>query len=451
MKKVLVITYYWPPSGGSGVQRWLKFCKYLPSSGWQPVVYAPLNPEYNSIDKSLEADIPREAVVLKHRINEPYALYRRLMGKGSSTSIDALTSDKATAGEGDINPISKGHKSLRQRISLFIRANCFVPDPRCLWVWPSVRFLKKYLSENPVDVIVTTGPPHSVHLIGRRLSKITGLPWVADFRDPWTKMYYYKNLPLMRWADAKQRRQENMVLKDATKVLTVTPLMKADFSAMTDTPIEVITNGYDEEDFDQIVEDTGFFNLTHTGLFSSDGDPVVLWKVLEGKCRKDPEFKKSLRIRLAGKTDEGIWKSLERADLEENVVDLGYQSHIHAVREQLGASLLILPLRQDPDYRPILPGKVFEYLAAKRPILGIGQEDGAMAMLLKETGAGVVCDWNNEKAISDYIDDCWNKFQSDTLDCASVWVERFSRRNLTLRLASMLDSIIEDYEQKTDE
>jgi len=355
-------------------------------------------------------------------------MYRRLMGKNDSA---------------DINPINSDKKSLSKKISLFIRGNFFIPDPRCWWIRPSYAFLKEYLKEHPVDMIVTTGPPHSMHLIGRKLARKTGIPWISDFRDPWTKMYYYKDLRLTAWADRRHHVLEKAVLDESTRVLTVTPLMQEDFQSVTVTPVEMITNGYDEEDFDQVVEDDGNFNITHTGLFSSDGNPESLWKVLSDKCGRDPEFRKMMRIRLVGKVDKAIVDSINSAGLDENLLDFGYQSHAVAVREQIGASVLVLPLRNDPDYRPILPGKLFEYLAARRPILGIGQEDGAMARVIGSTNAGVTCDWNNAECMAEYIDDCWEKFKTDSLDCHSVGIEQYSRRNLTIRLAALMDSLLD--------
>ena len=171
MKKVLVITYYWPPTGGSGVQRWVKFAKYLPQFGWQPVIYTPENPEMTSVDKTLEGDIPPEAIVIKRPITEFYTLYRRLMGRGDSSVKE-------------VNPINNRERTFKQKLMLALRGNLFIPDPRVTWVGPSVRFLKKYLEENPVDIIVSTGPPHSMHLIAMKVAAATGIPWVADFRDP---------------------------------------------------------------------------------------------------------------------------------------------------------------------------------------------------------------------------------------------------------------------------
>jgi glycosyltransferase involved in cell wall biosynthesis len=440
MKRVLIITYYWPPAGGSGVQRWVKFAKYLPSNGWQPVIYTPENPELAAVDKTLSEEIPSEAEIVKTRIMEPYGIYRRLMGKGSTTDLKTLT---ASAGKDEVNPINGQKKNWKQKLSLFIRGNFFIPDPRVMWVRPSVRFLRNYLKEHPVDAIVTTGPPQSMHLIGLRLSRATGIPWVADFRDPWTKMFYFKHLGLTRWAERKHHEQERDVLDGATRVIAVSPLVQEEFKAMTGTPVELITNGYDEEDFKKEVELDENFNITHTGLFASDGNPETLWKVLALKCSEDEEFRRSLRIRLVGKTDKTITDSIAAAGLGGNLKDFGYQSHETAVREQLNASILILPLRKEPEYRAVLPGKLFEYLASRRPILGIGQTDGAMARIVSETSSGVVYDWDDEKKIRAWIDFCWEEFKNDELYDNSSDISRFTRRNLTVRLSDLLNQITE--------
>lgn len=446
MKRVLVITYYWPPSGGSGVQRWVKFAKYLPSEGWQPVIYTPENPELIAVDKTLGSEIPPEAEIVRTKIVEPYNAYRMLMGKDSSIDIKTFTQDTASGGEtgasgGEVNPINAQKKSFKQKISLFIRGNFFIPDPRVMWVGPSVRFLKKYLREHPVDAIVTTGPPQSMHLIGLKLSEATGIPWVADFRDPWTKMFYFKHLGLCSWAEKKHHELERRVLDGATRVVAVSPLVKEDFEKMTGTPVELITNGFDESDFSEEIVPDGFFNITHTGLFAADGNPETLWKVLADKCAEDSSFRDALRLRLVGKTDSAITESIRQAGLGDNLVDLGYRDHRTAVREQKNASLLILPLRKEPEYRAVLPGKLFEYLASRRPILGIGQTDGAMARIIGNTGSGVVYDWDQESKIRACIDFCWDEFRQGELDDNSSDISEYTRRGLTHRYASLLDEI----------
>ena len=439
MKRVLIISYYWPPSGGSGVQRWVKFAKYLPKEGWQPVIYTPENPELTAVDKTLSSEIPPEAEIIKRHITEPYGIYRKLMGKGSSTDLKTLTSAGSSSDE--VNPINGGMKSWKQKLSLFIRGNFFIPDPRILWLHPSIRFLKEYLQGHPVDAIVTTGPPQSMHLIGLKLSKATGLPWIADFRDPWTKMFYFKHLGLTRRSEEKHHKLEKEVLDGATRIIAVSPMVQKDFQAMTSTPVELITNGFDEEDFNREFELDEYFNITHTGLFASDGNPETLWKVLADKCSSDEEFKRSLRIRLVGKTDKEIIDSIVSAGLGQNLKDFGYQSHEVAVKEQLNASVLILPLRKEPEYEAVLPGKLFEYLASRRPILGIGQTEGAMAKVVRETGSGVVYNWDEEKKIKAWIDLCWDEFKNDELKDNMSDISKYSRRKLTKRLASLLNEL----------
>ena len=429
MKRVLIITYYWPPSGGSGVQRWVKFSKYLPSQGWQPVIYTPENPDMPSIDQSLYSDIPGEAEIIKRPITEIYSIYRRISGN---------------KGGGEVNPINSQKKTLKQKLMLAIRGNLFIPDPRISWLRPSVRFLKKYLREHPVDVIVSTGPPHSMHLIAREVSKATGIPWVADFRDPWTRMFYFKHLALSDWARKKHEKLEKMVLDDASAVVAVSPLVQEEFKTMTGNRIELVTNGYDPEDFGQIVEPDGYFNIVHTGLFASDGNPETLWKVLSDLCREDARFAEQLRIRLVGKNDTMILDSIHAAGLERNLVDLGYRDHTVAVREQMGSTMLILPLRKEPEYRATLPGKLFEYLGSQRPVLGIGQTDGAMARILADTGAGETFEWDDEAGIRSYVLKRWEKFLAGDDDSVpDNNIEQYSRKATARKMAALLESLID--------
>ena len=437
MKRVLIISYYWPPTGGSGVQRWVKFAKYLPSEGWQPVIYTPENPEQLAVDESLAADVPEAAEIVKTRILEPYEMYKKMLRK-SGHSKEAV----------EVNPVNAQNKSFLQKVAMWVRGNLFRPDPRCLWIGPSVRFLKNYLKEHPVDLIVSTGPPQSMHMIGRRLALETGLPWIADFRDPWTKIFYFKHLSMTKATQRWHEKMEKRVLDDATCVVAVSPLVQQEFQAMTQTPVELITNGFDECDFHEkpFAMAAGGpdipFTITHTGLFAADGNPTVLWEVLAEKCASSPEFKKLLRINLIGKTDEQIIKAICEAGLEENLQDMGYQPHARAVDEQRKASLLILPLRKEPEYKAVLPGKLFEYLASWRPVLGIGQPDGAMSMILNNTKTGLVLDWEDRKSIARYIDMCWEKHMAGQLTVENADISQFTRRNLTRRMAQLFEKVI---------
>ena len=431
MKRVLVITYYWPPVGGSGVQRWVKFAKYLPSEGWQPVIYTPSNPDMGSIDESLLSEIPAEAEIIKRPIFEPYGIYRKLTGSKGQIKIEA-------------NPGATGGKSFLKRLSLWIRSNFFMPDPRCMWINPSVRFLKKYLKEHPVDIIVSTGPPQSMHLIARKVSLSTGIPWVADFRDPWTKIFYFKHLKLSRLARRKHFELEQKVLDDATAVVAVSPLVQADFAAMTSTPVHLVTNGYDESDYIDTVEPDDGFNIVHTGLLTAEGNPVELWKALGEKCRTDAEFASSFKLTLAGKTDTAVLDSIRQAGLGEYMTNLGYIDHDKAVQQQRKASVLILPIREEPETKAILPGKLFEYLAARRPIIGVGTGEGAMATVLKETGAGNIFDWDDSAGISEYVDSLWNAFKAGGVITPDADIEKYSRRMTTRKMVELFDLLIHE-------
>lgn len=419
-KRLLIISYYWPPTGGSGVQRWVKFSKYLPEHGWQPVIYTPENPERLAYDESLLADIPECAEVIRRRIVEPYGLYRKLFGRSG----------------GEVNPLNSSGKSLKSKLSRVVRGNLFIPDPRVSWVRGSVRFLKKYLREHPVDAVVTTGPPQSMHLIGRGLKRSLGMPWIADFRDPWTRMFYYKHLCLSKFADRKHHRLEQGVLDEADLVLAVSPPVRDDFQAQTGTPVHLITNGYDEDDFpvrEPGSRKDGKFRIVHTGLFAADGNPLKLWDALARRCREDEDFAQRLEIRLAGKTDAPVLEAIRERGLGAQLVDLGYLPHSRVVQEQQDADLLILPLRHEPEYAKVLPGKIFEYIASGRPVLGIGQEDGAAAAILRDSGAGRMYDWDREDKFLEFMD-----MDHEAAEGAA----RYSRKALTRQLVEELESLV---------
>ena len=495
MKRVLVITYYWPPTGGSGVQRWVKFAKYLPELGWEPVIYTPENPEMTAVDRTLEKEISPDLEVIKRPIMEPYNLYRKLMGKGAETDLKKLATgaaEKEAAGSRDeVTPISSGKKSWKQRLSLWIRANVFVPDPRVTWVKPSVRFLKKYLKEHPVDAIVTTGPPQSMHLIGQKLHEALGVPWVPDFRDPWTRMYYLKHLPLTKASWNKLLKMEQGVLDGCTTVLTCTPMVQDDYAARTKTPVEMITNGFDAEDFEILADaisrelgsrqarnDNGegqnfsspesdktfstFFGekvlvrggrkvlvregrnnfvVTHTGLLAADGNPENLWRALANIAGEDPEFKERLQINLIGRVDKAVLDSIDQAGLTPNTLLPGYLDHAATNEAQRSADVLVLPLRNDPDYAIILPGKLFEYLASRRPILGIGQPEGAMAQVLDETKSGITAAFDDIDTMQEFLQDAWKQFKAGGIPPTGGDIDKYSRQSTAKQLAGLLDTI----------
>lgn len=446
MKRLLIISYYWPPTGGSGVQRWVKFAKYLPSQGWQPVVYTPENPEQLAVDSTLLADIPECAEIIRTPIREPYNAYRRILrffsrsGGGPIARADRIQQTGTTRGQDEINPINNRKKGVMKKLAVLLRGNLFVPDPRVGWVKPSVRFLKEYLKEHPVEAMVTTGPPQSMHLIGLGLKKALGgdcPEWIADFRDPWTQIFYFKHLGLLPIAKWRHHRLERKVLDGADRIIAVSPRVQADFKALTKTPVELITNGFDEDDFAVgSAAGAGKFTIVHTGLFAADGNPENLWDVLSAKCLKDEAFASKLEIRLAGKVDAEVIKSLQDKCLPYE--NLGYLPHRESVRELMSACVVLLPLRREPEYAKVLPGKIFECLASRRPVLGIGQSDGAAAGVLAQTGAGEMFDWENICDVRAFVDTQWEAFLCGKVEPVESDISHYERKSLTAQLVNLL-------------
>jgi len=257
-------------------------------------------------------------------------------------------------------------------------------------------------------------------------------------------MFYYKYLELGKRADEKQHELEKEVLDNATIVVSVSPFEQRDFQKITSNQVRLMTNGFDPADYKVDGETDEFFNITLTGLFASAGNPKVLWKILSDKCETDKEFKSFLRIRLIGKTDDDIIRSIKECGLENNLYYPGYQPHEVAVREQRNASFLLLCLRQEPEYASAVPGKIFEYLASGRPILGIGQTNSMMANIIRETSTGVVYDWDDKVNIRKWVDFCWDEFKDGELKDNISDISKYDRRVITKQLAGYLDEMTRD-------
>ena len=433
MKKVLIILYYWPPSGGGGVQRWVKFTKYLPDQGWEPIVYAPENADYAVQDESLQDEISKDLVVVKHPIWEPYNLYQGFLGKKKKAGVN-----QAIAG-------SKTKRSWKENLSIWIRGNFFIPDARKFWIKPSVKFLKQYLKENPVDAIVTTGPPHSLHLIGRKLKKETGVKWIADFRDPWTKIEFYHELKLSKRSDAKHKRLEKAVVREADAIVSVAWTWKKEHQEWGAQFAEVITNGYDSDDFpDKKPPCSDSFQLSHIGTFAHDRDPRTLWEVLSELCTEVPGFREELEIQLIGKTDQQVFASLNDFGLSKNLSHIDYVQHSEAVDKMMRSQVLLLLLNQ-VEYNAVgrPTGKIYEYLAAERPILCIGPEVSDPGTILEMTNGGDICNFGDKPKMKKLIMGYYNAYKNGSLVQASDEYQQFSRRNTTAQLAEILNMITE--------
>ena len=434
MKRVLIITYYWPPSGGSGVQRWLKMSKYLPENGWQPVIYTTEGAEYPIVDPSLEKDVAPEVEVIRRPIFEPYAFYKKFLGMKKEETVKM----------GFIQEKEK-KKSWKEDLSLWIRGNLFIPDARRWWVKPSVRYLKSYLKGHPVDAIISTGPPHSMHLIAMKLKEALGIPWIADFRDPWTEIDYYNDLHLTRCSDRKHHRLEHEVLTKADKVVTVAPDGARRLGRLGNRNVGVIYNGFDRDDDAQTpISLPESFTITYLGVLSKIQNPKNLWQVLGELIKEDEKFNKDLKINIIGQIDNSVSQSIEEQGLSQHVTYSPYIPHdqVSAVHRSSTLLLLLLMPDSEPRAKGLLTGKLFEYLASGRPILCIGPEDGDAARILKETQAGVTVRFEDRERMKETIKELYHKYLENGLpDNSNAEIERYSRRELTKQYAKILNQI----------
>ena len=430
MKRVLIISYYWPPSGGAGVQRWLKFAKYLRNSGWEPVVYCPENPEYPETDISLFKDIPVGLEVLKLPIWEPYHLYKKLLGQKKEDKINAAFLSE------------KKKNRFLENISVWIRGNFFIPDARKFWIRPSVSFLENYLQASPVDAIVSTGPPHSTHMIAMQLTSRLSLPWLADFRDPWTNIDFYKELRLTRRADKVHRKLELEVLRHANAVAVISNSMADDFDRIFHRPYEVITNGFDTADTGTPApEKDKKFSIAHIGTLVSSRNPVTLWEALKILLTSHPDLENDLEIKLVGKVDFNVTDSLESFGLTRFVNKTDYMPHDEVVECQRQSQVLLLIINDTPNSKMILTGKFFEYLAARRPILCLGPPGGDAAIILRETQAGLLAGFGDVDMMKAHLLRFYNDYKKGMLEIRSREIEKYSRMALTAKLALVLDRI----------
>jgi glycosyltransferase involved in cell wall biosynthesis len=422
--KVLIVTYYWPPSGGSGVQRWLKFVKYLQEFGIEPIVYTVANPKYPIQDTSLESEIPNNITILKEPIWEPNNLLN--IFKKSSTKESA----------GFLNP----NPSFFGKILQFIRANYFIPDARKFWVKPSVTFLKDYLSENSVDAIITTGPPHSLHLIGLELKKKLQIKWISDFRDPWTEIDYFEQLPLTNKAKKKHHLLEEKVLNNSDSVLVIGKTMKEKFQQFSNA-IYVLPNGFDIEDDQKEVILNSKFTITHVGLMNADRNPHSFWKAMKELSKENPQFAKDYQIQLVGKVAKEVKDLIIELNLK-NVNDLGYVSHKKVKDYQCKSQVLLLAVNNVKSAKGIITGKIFEYLQAKRPILAIGPVDGDLAEIINDTNSGVIVDFIDVETLKGEILKMYNLYKEGNLITDSKGINQYYRKNLTKRLSEIIKETI---------
>ena len=423
-KKILIITYYWPPAGGPGVQRWLKFVKYLPDFGIQPIVYIPENPTYPIVDENLVKEVSDKAIILKQTIFEPYQL------------ASFLSKNKTKKISSGIIPNQK-KQSFLDKTFLWIRGNLFIPDARVFWVKPSVAYLEKYILENNIDTIVTSGPPHSLHLIGLELKQKFDLKWFADFRDPWTTIGYHKSLRLSSFAAKKHKALEHQVLNTADTIIVTSKTTKIEFQAITNKPIAVITNGYDAENVEKQTLDSKF-SLAHIGSFLSERNPLILWESLVELINEIPDFKLHLEVKLIGAVSQEVLETITQFGLDSYLNNLGYVSHAEAIAHQRKSQVLLLIEIDSEDTKSIIPGKLFEYMVSNRPIVAIGPNGSDFAEIITETNTGVFFDYSEKMKLKSVILDFYNQFLEGKLQANGIGLQRYSRKNLTKELSQLI-------------
>tara|TARA_R110002167_G_scaffold260718_4_gene467175 strand:- start:3248 stop:4519 length:1272 start_codon:yes stop_codon:yes gene_type:complete len=423
MKKVLIVTYYWPPAGGPGVQRWLKFVKYLPEFGVLPYVYVPENPHYPIQDPSLLDEIPEGLTVFRHPIFEPYRAANIISSKKTKRISSGIIQTK--------------DQSILEKLMLWVRGNFFIPDARKYWVKPSVAYLTDVIKNEGIDTIITTGPPHSVHIIGQRLKEQLDLNWIADFRDPWTSIGYHKKLHLTKTAQKKHRQLERDVLTNADKILVTSRTTKQEFENLTEKPITVITNGFDTNYKGNAYLDENF-TIAHIGSLLTGRNPKNLWKALAELAAENVSFRSDLQLEFVGVVSQEVMDSLSRYELAPYVKLRGYVSHTVAVRRQQSAQVLLLVEIDSEETRGIIPGKLFEYMAAKRPILGIGPEHWEAGKIILESQTGAAFDHSVQPEIKNILLEWYTAFKQGNLHIAPNDIQKYSRKSLTEQLAKQI-------------
>lgn len=429
-KKILIISYYWPPAGGPGVQRWLKFVKYLPEFGWEPTVFIPENPSYPIKDETLEKDVSENLNIIKTKIWEPYQL-AEIFGKDNK---------KFKAGQFDVGK----NQSWKSKLSIFIRGNFFIPDARVFWVKPSIQNLEKYLKEHHYDVLVTTGPPHSLHLIGLGLKKkFPQLKWLADFRDPWTEISYYKHLKLTKLADRKHRKLEEQVFKNADITLATSYTDAENFREKGANAF-CVTNGFDLEVGSQKSEvgrknSTTKFTLSYIGVLEQLRNPEILWGLLNDLIQENEDFASDFQLKFVGRLDDKILEKIENSSLKRHLINLGYQTHDVALEHMKDSTLLLITNFPQESSKGIIPGKIFEYLATGKTILSFGPKEADVERILEDTKAGKHFGYEEKENLKNFILESYQKWKAGNLIPNSENIAQFSRRNLTKKLADILE------------
>ena len=415
-KKVLIITYYWPPAGGPGVQRWLKLSNYLLENNVKPIIYTPSNPKYPSIDESLLKDVNPEIEVIKKPIFEPFGnLFSKIRKKGIPKKKD---------------------QSILDKFLIYLRGNLFIPDSRIFWVNSSVGFLSKYILENNIESIITTGPPHSLHLIGLKLKSILNITWYADFRDPWTKINYHKKLKLSLRSKKKHLQLENKVLSSCDRIIVTSNKLLKEYNEITETPISLITNGFDYQK--PQLEPDEKFSITHIGRLLPERNPKILWNALKELCTINKNFKNNLKINFIGNVSENLRKEIKTNNLENSVVYHNYIKYNDTIPYLIKSQILLLIESDDKESSYAIPAKIFEYINSGRPIIAIGPKDSEIKQIIDETKSGKYFLYSEYDKLLSCLSNSYYLYESKKLHSTSINIDKYHRKNLAKKLSNII-------------
>jgi len=420
MNRVLIITYYWPPSAGAGVQRWLKFSKYLSQYGWEPYILTidPGYASYPAFDVSLERDIPESIKVFRTKATDWFRFYGNDKSKVPSAGFAKNRDD-----------------SFRGKILRFVRGNFFIPDPRRGWNRFAFRKASELIEKENIKHIITTSPPHSSQLIGLKLKKrYPEIKWMADLRDPWTEIYYYELLYPTFISRRIDLYYERSVLKNADVITTVGSTLGKYFESKVpgiSDKVKIIHNGYDESDFENMTTSVPEkFTISYTGTISEsypvDGFIKALQAVIDGGNK--------ILVKFTGLITDNQKEHFISAIGNDHLEFIPYSDHKTVVRQMLSSSLQLLVLASHPGNRSFLPGKLFEYIASGKPILCLGPVDGDAALILNNTGCGKCFDYDDNKGIADFIIKSTQKRGAEDRNPPT----EFSRKNLAMKIALLL-------------
>ena len=430
-KKVLVITYYWPPCGGIGVLRNLKFVKYLREFGWEPIVYTVENPSYPFLDYQNEKEIPEGITVLKGKIWEPLHLFKKISGRKKSDTLQNITA----------NTSSK--KSWIDDFGIWVRGNFFVPDARAGWIKPSIKTLSEYLKDNPVDAILTDGPPHTNTVIGMRIAQKFNIPWLADFQDPWTQVDYYKLMNIGELADKKHKRLEQEAFQTAKKITIASPSWKRDIENIGAKNVDVIYYGYDEADFESFQKQkTDYFKIFHAGLLGNDRNISCFFEVIKEILVERPELHSIIRLDFAGEVDFSNKQAVTKNELDQITTFHGMIPRKEVIAHYETSSVLLLPINQAENAQGRIPGKLFECMRTYSPILIFGPSNGDVKQIVESKKSGISVEYQTEKELQkNYLLALIDKHLKGIQLLESNDISEFSNYELTKKLAGYLDEI----------